>query len=92
MDKEQMQRWELYNKIVGRAENIMGRNLSGLNRLSLLMDVELADHRFHLRLQDWLDSDDRNFAHDWVGIQKNIDRQKKLFDKTFVPRFAEGGM
>lgn len=92
MDKEQVQKWKLYDKIVARAEAQMGRKYAGLSRLSLLMDIELADQKFHLRLKDWLESDELNFTHDWNGIHNHIDRQKKVFDKTFVPRFAEGGM
>lgn len=91
MNNEQVQKWELYDKIVGRAESIMGRQTKGLNRLSLLMDIELADQKFKLRLQEWLDSDNDNFAHDWIGIQKNINRQNKTFEKHFIPRFAQGG-
>lgn len=85
---KQVQKWGLYDKIVSRAEDIMGRETKGPNRLSLLMDIELADQKFKLRLQEWLDSDKENFAHDWVGIQKNINRQNKTFSEHFIPRFA----
>lgn len=92
MNNEQVQRWELYDKIVGRAENMMGVKYVDVSRLSLLMDIELADQKFHLCLQDWLEADEENFVHDYNGIHNHIDRQTKTFDKHFIPRFAKGGI
>lgn len=81
------ERYLKYVEIAKRAEN------SGLykgERLSLLMDIESADNKFNLRLDDWLTADDFNFAHDLVGIVNNIDRTN--FPATdfgyFLPRFA----
>lgn len=55
-----------------------------------LMDMESADKKFNLRLDDFLEADNFNFAHDFVGIQNNIVREH--FPATdfgyFVPRFA----
>lgn len=60
------------------------------DRISLLMDIESADRRFNLRLDDWLNADRFNFAHDLWGITDNIVRNR--FPSTefglFVPRFA----
>ena len=39
------------------------------------------------RLEEFLNADDNNFIHDFVGIQLNIDRRTKEFG-YFVPRFA----
>lgn len=90
MTNKQVQRWELYNKIVERYEKQTGHNPKGMKRLSLLMDIETADQKFHLRLQEWLEADDWNFAHDWNGIHTNLNRQTKTFENNFIPRFAEG--
>lgn len=58
-----------------------------------LMDIESADKRFNLRLDEFLEADNFNFAHDFIGIQRNIVREH--FPATdfgyFVPRFAERG-
>lgn len=58
--------------------------------IGALMDIESADKRFNLRLDEFLEADEFNFAHDFIGIQKNIVREH--FPATdfgyFVPRFA----
>ena len=79
-------RYELYAKICDRAE---GRGYYG-DRLSLMMDIESADKKFNLRLEELLNADDFNFFHDIKGIMENIVRD--TFPATdfglFVPRFA----
>jgi hypothetical protein len=42
-----------------------------------------------LRLQDFLDADDFNFAHDIGGIHGHIDIRNNQFTECFLPRFAE---
>lgn len=65
-------------------------NISTGERVSAMMDVESADKKFNMRLDDWLNADDFNFAHDYCGIQNNINRNE--FPATdfgyFLPRFA----
>ncbi len=82
MDK----RYEMYVKICERAEK---QGYDG-ERMSLLMDIESADEKFNLRLEEMLEADDVNFAHDINGIIENIVRD--TFPATdfglFVPRFA----
>jgi hypothetical protein len=53
------------------------------------MDIENADKAFNLRLEDLLNADDFNFAHDVVGIVTNINRKNPTDFNLFVPRFAE---
>lgn len=55
-----------------------------------MMDIESADLKFNLRLDDWLNADDFNFAHDFYGIRDNIVRDKFPSNDFgyFVPRFA----
>lgn len=55
-----------------------------------MMDIESADLKFNMRLDDWLKADDFNFAHDFLGIRDNIVRNEfpsKDFG-FFIPRFA----
>lgn len=84
MDKE---RYLKYVEIAKRAEN---EGLYQGERVSLLMDIESADKKFNLRLDEWLNADEFNFSHDLVGIVNNIVRTE--YPATdfgfFVPRFA----
>lgn len=83
---EQKKKMELYVKICERAEK---QGYKG-ERLTLLMDIESADKEFNLRLEDLLNAEDYDFAHDVGGIVQNINRS--TFPATdfnfFVPRFA----
>ena len=76
-----------YVKIAQRAEAM---DLYRGERSTFLMDLESADNTFNLRLEDLLNADDLNFAHDVVGIVNNINRAE--FPATdfglFVPRYA----
>lgn len=81
---------ENYMKYVKIAERAESEGLYTGDRLNLLMDIESADKTFHLRLDDWLNADKFNFAHDLCGIMQNIVRDEfpaKDFG-YFVPRFA----
>lgn len=77
----------MYVKIAQRAE---GMDLYHGERHTFLMDLESADLMFNLRLDDLLNADDSNFAHDVVGIVNNVNRNE--FPSTdfnlFVPRYA----
>ena len=78
--------YELTLKIVLRAEQMGIVNKK--QRITSLLDVGCAYLQFNIDLKGWLESDDENFAHDFVGIISNIDRQNKNFG-FFVPRFAK---
>jgi hypothetical protein len=56
-----------------------------------MMDIESADLKFDMKLDEWLAADDFNFAHDFVGIRDNINREAG-FPATdfgfFMPRFT----
>ena len=84
MSKE---RYLKYIEIVNRAER---EELYKGERIRLLMDIESADMKFNLSLDEWLNADKFNFAHDLFGIMNNIVRSS--FPATdfgfFVPRFA----
>lgn len=81
-------RYSKYVKIAIRAEEegLYDKTM----RVALLMDIESADKKFNMRLDEWLNADGFNFALDLLGIKNNIVRDK--FPATdfgdFVPRFA----
>ena len=79
------EKFMMYVKLAQRAE---GMGIYHGERFSLLMDIENADKVFNLRLEEWLNADDFNFAHDIVGIVNNIDRRNPTDFNLFVPRFA----
>lgn len=76
-------------KIVERADNM---GLMYFDRLSLIMDLQYANEKFNLRLDEFLEADDFNFSHDINGIQHHIDRNTKTFKDYFVPRFASNSI
>lgn len=79
----------LIMKIVERADE---KGLLMFDRLSLIMDIENVHAEIGLRLNDLLNADEENFAHDIVGIQKHIDRHSKKLTDLFLPRYAKGEM
>lgn len=87
MKEKRNKRYLQYVKIAERAEK---EGLYNGERISLLMDIESADKKFALRLDEWLQADIYNFTHDIYGIMDNIVRDK--YPATdfgfFVPRFA----
>jgi len=58
------------------------------NDFTLEMDITLAVQHFNLDLEKLLEANTFNFAHDIIGIQNNIDREKKEFNNYFVLRFS----
>lgn len=81
------ERYMMYVKIAERAEKM---GIYKGERFTLIMDLESADNHFNLRLEDFLNADDFNFAHDVVGIVNNVNRAEfpsKDFG-FFLPRFS----
>lgn len=85
--EEKKERNRKYGAICARAKamGIMRGDVIGA-----IMDIDSADQRFNLRLDEFLEADKFNFAHDFIRIQGNIVRGN--FPATdfgdFVPRFA----
>ncbi len=80
------EKFMMYVKLAQRAE---GMGIYTGERFTLLMDIENADKVFNLRLEDLLNADDFNFAHDIVGIVNNINRNNPTDFNLFVPRYAQ---
>lgn len=85
---ERREKLEKYNKIVRRAveEGIAVKSI-----MTAMMDVESADMKFDMRLDEWLKASQHDFVHDFLGIQRHINREAE-YPATdfngFVPRFA----
>lgn len=73
-------------EIATRAEKM---DLLMFDRLSLIMDIENVHAEIGLKLNELLNADDLNFAHDIVGIQQNFDRQNNKLQNDFLPRYAK---
>jgi len=86
--EEKRRRCMLRLQICERAEKM---GIAKGDHVTEMMDMDSADLKFCLRLEDMLNADDENFAHDFCGIQANIDRSVYPSNDfgCFVPRFAE---
>lgn len=83
-------RYSKYVKIWERAEEVIISDRKS-ERLQALMDIESADKKFNLKLDELLKADDIDFMYDYCGIRGYIKRTEfpaKDFG-SFVPRFAE---
>ena len=77
--------FDLQVKIVERAERM---GLFAGTRCTAMMDVGFAHAQFNMCLQMWLDADDENFAHDFCGIHRHINRETCRVEDFFLPRYA----
>ena len=80
-----MNKLELQTAILNRAK-AMG--ITWGDRITQAMDIMNADDQFDLDMEDWLNADDENFAHDFIGIQNHMNRETMRCENFFVPRFA----
>lgn len=77
----------LIGQIIKRAINI-GINVG--DRLSVHMDISACIAQgCPMKLQEWLDAPDFDFAHDFNGIRRHINRQTGALEDFFLPRFAK---
>ena len=83
-DKLTDQDIDLIGKIVRRARALMYIE----DVLSLEMDISATHLSCPLKLQELLDADDFNFAHDVGGIQRHINRESGELENFFLPRYA----
>ena len=91
--EEARKRADLINKINNRAYELGIMYGSQLNHT---MDIDYAVQVFDIDLEAWLDSNDTDFMHDYVGIYRNINRDTISLNHsvsqndfgTFVPRFS----
>lgn len=91
--EEARKRADLINKINKRAYEL---GIMYGSQLDHTMDIDYAVQVFDIDLEAWLDSNDTDFMHDYVGIYRNINRDTISLNHfaskndfgTFVPRFA----
>lgn len=79
-------------RVVDRAMLLNKVHGTERKRIDVQMDI-IACHAngCPLRLQELLDADDVNFAHDIFGIQQHLDRQTGLLQDLFTPRCKQEG-
>lgn len=78
------------NRIVTRGWAIDWLRASYADRQSMHMDVTAVHANGNpLRLQDLLEADDFNFAHDMSGICNCLDRETGQLTRHFRPRFSQ---
>ena len=58
------------------------------DKLSMMMDIDVVNENYHLKLLELLAADDLNFYHDLIGIGNNLNRKTKKLENCFVPRYA----
>ncbi len=75
----------LLQNIIDRADKM--KFIKG-ERITVVLDLCCAVETFDINLKDFYESDDNDFAHDFIGIQNNINRQTKTFENCFTPRFT----
>lgn len=79
---------ETFLLIISICERAEALGIARDKRINHMMDIELAFDIYHVDLEAWLKANDENFAHDFLGIYENVDRNYKCFDLCFCPRFA----
>ena len=58
-------------------------------QMDAIMDIDACHcNGCPLKLQELLDADDFNFAHDVFGIRSNINRKSGELENCFLPRYA----
>lgn len=85
-DKDTM---ELESKIAKRAVKMAIDLNVQYKQMTAIMDIDAChSNDCPLKLQELLEADDSNFAHDVFGIRANIDRTTGKLQNCFLPRYA----
>lgn len=82
--------FDLIQDIAKRACAIEHRVFGRGDMLRWLMDLSAAHTSVPLRLQELLEADDSNFAHDAFGIRRHLNRDTGQLEGCFTPRYAKG--
>ena len=79
----------LIQKIAYRAVDMFHAVDLQVTPAQMMMDVTAVHANGNrLKLEDLLESDQANFAHDIGGIYRNLDRETGKLQNCFVPRFS----
>lgn len=76
---------ELYLSIVLRAQRM---GIAHGKHITQMIDVEIAQHQFGLRLEELAVANDEDFVHDFCGIQNHMNRKGCKVEGDFVPRYS----
>jgi hypothetical protein len=83
---------ELLNQIADRTVKLAAELGHEYKKSDALMDVTACHaNGCPLRLQEFLEADASNFAHDAFGIQRHINRDTGKLENFFLPRFHVRG-
>lgn len=75
---------DIIGKIAKRAERLLA-----WDRFTVIMDVStIHEDVCPLNLEGLLNADDINFAHDIMGINRNLDRITPKLLNDFLPRYS----
>lgn len=87
---EQKEDFRMIAKIAQRGRAMaVEQGFAADDQMSAVMDVAACHaNGCPLRLQELLDADDFNFAHDFFGIRRHLDRTTGELTNFFRPRFA----
>jgi hypothetical protein len=82
---------DLIARIAERADKeLFGPHRIEQSRMDTMMDLKATIAQgCPLKLQELLDADPLNFAHDVAGIRRHIDRTTGLLGDCFLPRFTD---
>ena len=81
--------FDTIEEIVNRAWGIAWLRKSYASRTDMHMDVSAVHSNGNpLRLEDLLNADDFNFAHDMSGIHNCLNRKTGKLTRNFSPRFS----
>jgi hypothetical protein len=79
----------IIQKIAERASKTAAANGFKYDGIDALMDIDAVHaNGCPLKLQELLDADDTNFAHDVFGIRRHLDRRTGKLTACFDPRFS----
>lgn len=81
---------EIESKIARRAVTMARQMKIKYTLMDCTMDLDACHNNgCPLKLQELLDADDTNFAHDVFGIRNNISRYSGKLENCFLPRYAK---
>ncbi len=83
-----MTRTDIIVKIAERAVRLYAEQGMKIKKLDCMMDIETVDDSIGLKLDELLDADLSNFAHDIGGISRHLNRITGELEDCFVPRYA----
>lgn len=74
--------------IADRAQRLFWNAGVERDRMDCILDIEAAHTDVGLRLDDLLQADEANFAHDIGGIARHLNRDTGKLENCFLPRYA----